>query len=178
MTVNPVVYEYFKKFYGKYNFDKLKKKVINSGYTEKDVEGALILLGISQSKDENIIKKEKVMSTLGILSIIWGIAGLLVIVLFLVLNTFIVGIMPGFISDFLIENSIDTLEYLIFSVIPLLFFLLNILAGIGLMQRKKSARQLMIFLSIVNLLLLPFGTIIGTIFLFSCFDKEVKHLLV
>ena len=50
--VNPVILEYLEKHSKKYKVEDLKRKIVSSGYSEKEAEEALANLGLKQEKTE------------------------------------------------------------------------------------------------------------------------------
>lgn len=136
----------------------------------------------SKSRDDEEYDPESVVvfkkiRTVGILSIIWGIIGIIGTLVFVSLYSVIVSSIPVDYALVLEQNGIGFFDFLIFSIIPILFFSLNIVAGIGLMKHRNGGRYLLIFLSVLNLFLIGPGTVLGTLFIFLIANKKVRNLM-
>jgi len=116
---------------------------------------------------------QKHVKILGIVHLAIGAIGVffaLLCLLFFVIGLF--GIGQG--TDALIAvPTLGAQEALILTVIALMLSV-DILAGYGLLKRKPWARILVIVLSVMNLVSVPVGTVIGVYSLWVLLHKETK----
>lgn len=89
----------------------------------------------------------------------------------------------GLVLLFLVATSTDRGSNAGVVVVPLVlffgavFFLPAFVGGVGLLRRRRWARGLLIVLSVVELLAVPIGTVIGAFGLWVLFGRETGQLL-
>ena len=121
---------------------------------------------------------DKHVNITGIVWIVYGAMGLIagIIVAMALLGTgMIVGIAGG-IEDTEVPIGILTIVGIFVGGGLVIFSIPDIIAGIGILKYKEWARILTIVLSIINLINIPFGTIIGGYSLWVLFNKDTIPL--
>jgi hypothetical protein len=115
---------------------------------------------------------EKHVSIIGALQIAFGALGL-----FIGMIAFVVLAGSGFISGdqdaAMIMSVIATFVVALFAALSLPL----IVAGVGLIKRKRWARMLTMILGVLNLLNFPFGTALGIYALWAMMQPEAEALL-
>ena len=114
---------------------------------------------------------------LGVLQIALGSLSLLAAVVITVVFIGSLGAM-GFSGDPDAERALPLVGFVGTSIVALLVVLSlpGILTGIGLLQLRPWARILGIVLSVLSLMAIPFGTIVGVYGLWVLFSKETERL--
>ena len=121
---------------------------------------------------------DKHVNITGIGWIVFGAMGLIagIIVAMALLGTgMIVGIAGG-IEDSEVPIGILSIIGILVGGGLIIFSIPDMIAGIGLLKYKEWARILTLVLSIINLINIPFGTIIGGYSLWVLFNKDTIPL--
>lgn len=115
---------------------------------------------------------ERHIKIVGILYIALGVFGVLVAMVLL----FVVGEGGPMMGD---RYSVEATKIVMAIVIGalLLFSVLGIIGGIGLLQRRSWARPLVIILAALNLFNFPLGTAVGIYALWAMLKPETQALL-
>lgn len=115
---------------------------------------------------------------LGILNVVYGAVGAVAAILILVVFGGAVGLLGMFEGDpdALAAVPIAGVIGIALSVLVLLLSLPCIVAGVGLLQWRPWARSLTIVVSAINLLNLPFGTILGAYGFWVLLAQEAEPL--
>jgi hypothetical protein len=114
---------------------------------------------------------EKHITILGVLYIVFGALGLLLGIGLLTLLSTI-----GIVSDDQQAFAILTLIGSVIAIVMAVFSVPGIIGGIWLMKRKEWARILVLILGFVNLLNIPFGTILGGYTIWALLNTEMVKL--
>jgi hypothetical protein len=114
---------------------------------------------------------EKHITILGVLYIVFGALGLLAGLGLLALLSTI-----GIVSDDQQAFAILTLIGSVIAVVLSVFSVPGIIGGIWLMKRKEWARILVLILGFINLLNIPFGTILGGYTIWALLNTEMVKL--
>lgn len=110
-------------------------------------------------------------SILGWLYIGFSVLGILMAVFVLLI---LVG--AGALAEDADVLMVTSIVGVVAAVVIMLFSIPGIIAGIGLLKRKSWARLLAIILGILNLLSIPFGTLLGIYTLWVLLKDETVQL--
>jgi hypothetical protein len=114
---------------------------------------------------------------LGVLQIALGCLSLFAAVV--ILFVFLGGLSAmGFSSDPDAQAALPLVGFVGTSIVTLLIVLSlpGIITGIGLLRRRPWARIIGIVLSVLSLIAIPFGTIVGVYGLWVLFSKDTERL--
>jgi hypothetical protein len=114
---------------------------------------------------------EKHITILGVLYIVFGALGLLLGLGLLTLLSTI-----GIVSDDQQAFAILTLIGSVIAIVMAVVSVPGIIGGIWLMKRKEWARILVLILGFINLLNIPFGTILGGYTIWALLNTEMVKL--
>ena len=114
---------------------------------------------------------EKHITILGVLYIVFGALGLLLGLGLLTLLSTI-----GIVSDDQQAFAILTLIGSVIAIVMAVVSVPGIIGGIWLMKRKEWARILVLILWFINLLNIPFGTILGGYTIWALLNTEMVKL--
>lgn len=114
---------------------------------------------------------EQHVTVLGVLHIAWGALGLLTA---LILGIALIG--AGFITAD--TEAITVLSIVAISIGFALFLpsLPGLIGGIGVLRHHQWARIMLLVVGILNLLLIPFGTILGVYTIWVLLHGDVKRM--
>ena len=146
--VNQVVLDYLKKYSGSYKLEDLKKKIISSGYSEYEVEEAIVVLGLRQARGAEKIREDSRKSYSTWLKIA-AICGILVFA-FSIIGNFFQGVKSVF-SVLLVLAVISSIVF--YSG----FFILG-------KKYKKGMIKVMSIIFILMLVLMIVGSLLLIIF--------------